>query len=226
MRASAVISFSELGLTPSDVYASMGYRGGVEPDPQTCSLVLHMLTDLEREVKPAYALRIFPGKVENHSVVIEGTVFDTPKTIGKILQGAHHFALFIVTAGQVYDEWADRVKQQGDILCEFVADAIGSATVEKMGLYAKKQLEKRLNGTNHSSSFCPGQYHFPISEQSKLFALMGEDNLGVTINDSYLMHPIKSVSGIIGIGETLDPKITACSLCPRVDCFRRNAGHA
>ncbi len=164
MRASAVISFSELGLTLSDVYASMGYRGGVEPDPQTCSLVTRMLADLEREVKPAYVLKIFPGKVEDHSVVIEGTVFDTPKNIGRIVQGAHHFALFIVTAGQAYDDWADRVKQQGDILYEFVADAIGSATAEKMGLYAKNKLDELLNGANRSSSFCPGQYHWPISE--------------------------------------------------------------
>ena len=225
MRVSDVISFSELGLTLSDVYESMGYRKGVEPDSQTTALVARMLADLEREVKPAYVLKTFPGKVEDHSVVIDGVVFDTPKTIGKILQGAHHFALFIVTAGQAYDDWAGRIKQQGDILYEFVADAIGSATAEKMGLYVKIQLDQLLKGSNRSSSFCPGQYHWPISEQSKLFTLMGDDTLGVTINESYLMHPIKSVSGIIGIGETLNPKITACSLCPRVDCFRRNAEH-
>ncbi len=225
MRASAVISFSELGLTPQHVYASMGYRGA-EPDSETCSLVARMLADLEREVKPAYALKVLPGKVEGHSVVIDDIVFDTPVFLGKILQEAHHFALFVVTAGQAYDDWAARIKKQGDILCEFVADAIGSATVESMGLYAKKRLEELLGGATHSSTFCPGQYHWHISEQRKFFTLMGEDNVGVTINDSFLMHPIKSVSGLIGIGETLDPTITACSLCPRLDCFRRNAGHA
>lgn len=224
MHASAVISFSELGLTPEDVYACMGYRGAT-PDGETCSLVGRLLADLDREVKPAYVLKVLPGRVEGRSVVIDGVVFDTPVSLGKILREARRFALFVVTAGQAYDDWVQRVKAQGDILCEFVADAVGSAVAEKMGLYVKNRLDELLEGAAHSSSFCPGQCKWHISEQQKLFGLLGEDNAGVTINDSFLMHPIKSVSGIIGIGETLDPTVTSCSLCPRLDCFRRDAGH-
>lgn len=225
MRASAVISFSELGLTPENVYASMGYRGAT-PDEETCARVDRLLADLARKVTPAYALKIFPGYVEEKSVVIDGVVFDTPAAMARILRDARQFAVFVVTAGQAYDDWAQSVKQQKDILNEFVADAIGSAVAEKMGQYAKARLEEYLQGAAHSSSFSPGQYLWHISEQRKLFSLMGPDNLGVTVNDSFLMHPIKSVSGIIGIGDTLRADITPCDLCPRVDCFRRHAGHA
>lgn len=199
----------------------MGYRGAT-PDRETCALVDRLLADLDREVKPAYALKLLPGTVEGKSVIIDGVAFDTPSSLVKIVGEARRFAVFVVTAGQAYDDWAQRIREQGDILGEFVADAMGSAVAESMGQYLNRRLDELLEGEAHSSSFCPGQCKWDISEQRKLFSLLGEDNAGVRINDSFLMHPIKSVSGIIGIGETMNPLITSCSLCPRQDCFRRH----
>lgn len=225
MDTSAVLSFRDLGVTPPDVYACMGYRGGT-PDAETCSVVERLLSELGERVTPACRMLILPGEVGESTVRINGTSFDTPGPIVRILSGAESFAVYLVTAGQAYDDWLTEVKGRGDILGEFVADAIGSATAEKMGAYVKSTLEKELNGANHSSSFNPGQCDWPLTEQRKLFAVLGDDHLGVTLGESCLMHPIKSVSGIIGIGEGVTPGVTSCDLCPRKECFRRHEGHA
>jgi hypothetical protein len=40
-----------------------------------------------------------------------------------------------------------------------------------------------------------------VAEQHKLFSLLPPGICGITLSDSALMHPIKSVSGITGIGK-------------------------
>jgi len=63
---------------------------------------------------------------------------------------------------------------------------------------------------------------FPISEQVKLFSLIDSPTkyIGVELSDSYLMRPLKSVSGIIFETEA---NYENCMLCPRLDCPNRRA---
>ncbi len=225
MNASSVISFGQLGLTPPDAYACMGYRGAV-PEADVRQVVDGLLAELDRIVQPAYVLKILPGEVGESAVTIDGIRFDIPASIARILKGADRFAVFVVTAGKVYDDWLQEVKARGDMLSEFVADAIGSAVAEKMGAYAKVRLEEELRGARHSSSFSPGQCDWDITGQRNLFALLGGEQAGVRLNDSCLMLPVKSVSGIIGIGDGVTPGVTSCDLCPKKDCFRRHEGHS
>jgi hypothetical protein len=44
---------------------------------------------------------------------------------------------------------------------------------------------------------------------------------GVTLTDSSLMLPIKSVSGVIGVGPDVKKMDYTCGLCSFADCFRR-----
>ena len=44
---------------------------------------------------------------------------------------------------------------------------------------------------------------------------------GVRLTDSSLMVPIKSVSGIIGIGEKVRKLDYTCGLCDSKKCFKR-----
>ena len=54
------------------------------------------------------------------------------------------------------------------------------------------------------------------------FALLedGPDRIGVRLLESFLMHPIKTVSGIMFPTEEA---FQSCMLCPRQDCPRRRA---
>ena len=74
-----------------------------------------------------------------------------------------------------------------------------------------------------TSHMAPGSLEdWPIGEQSPLFSLFGdvESLIGVTLKDSFLMVPIKSVSGILFPTEV---KFESCQLCPREGCPGRRA---
>jgi hypothetical protein len=60
-----------------------------------------------------------------------------------------------------------------------------------------------------------------VKDQFKLFSLLPENFCGIRLTDSALMIPIKSVSGIIGIGENVERKNYPCEICNMKDCYRK-----
>lgn len=210
-----------------DVYDAMGYRGAV-PDEPTAQLTMQLLEEVGQVITPAYTFTFVEGAPAHHTVTVGGVEFETGRSIAKALVGADRFAVFLVTAGAGFDQWSEQVRSRGDIMCEFVADAIGSALAGSVGKYVSMQVSKLLTEVNTTNHFSPGHCDWHISEQTKVFSLLGENTCGVSLSSSSLMHPIKSITGIIGIGKTVRSAVNSCSLCPLTGCFRRNtsAGHS
>jgi hypothetical protein len=61
-----------------------------------------------------------------------------------------------------------------------------------------------------------------VADQHKLFSFFPENCCGVSLTESALMHPIKSVSGIIGLGKEVRYREYTCNLCGLAECFYRN----
>jgi hypothetical protein len=77
----------------------------------------------------------------------------------------------------------------------------------------------------HLSSMSPGSGDrrvWPIEQQKELFSVFGNvrELIGVTLTDTFLMLPNKSVSGLYYPAEV---DFTACQLCRRENCPGRRA---
>jgi len=66
-------------------------------------------------------------------------------------------------------------------------------------------LEKNMrdSGKKITNRYSPGYCGWDVTEQHKLFQLMPENYCGIKLTPSALMDPVKSISGIIGIGKML-----------------------
>lgn len=71
-----------------------------------------------------------------------------------------------------------------------------------------------------SYPYSPGYCGWDISEQEKVFALLHPDPQVVRLNASCLMTPIKSVSGILGLGPEIRKQAYGCKMCGRRDCYK------
>jgi hypothetical protein len=97
--------------------------------------------------------------------------------------------------------------------------------INAVGLARKalfETVEKILGSAPKSAN--PGSIEmWPISNQPALFSLIGdvEEMIGVTVAPSFLMRPLKSVSGIMfeGSGDFTHN----CCLCERENCQGRRA---
>ncbi|MDR2804640.1 MAG: hypothetical protein LBB85_03215 [Dysgonamonadaceae bacterium] len=148
---------------------------------------------------------------------------NTGSQIRAYMKGSDYLALFACTAGAIFTDLASRYHRESNYLEAFVADAIGSLTVEKAMDKIQTQLaaEMQTEGLQISNRYSPGYCNWPVSGQRELFVRMGEIPIAVSLTESCLMLPIKSVSGIIGVGAHIRKRPYACQICKNNTCIYR-----
>lgn len=156
-------------------------------------------------------------------LTIDGVEFAVGRQVCGYLKEAEEVALFLCTAGALFSDEAHALNAQGDFMEAYMIDAIGSLAVEKamdavQELLAEEQATRGLKITNRYS---PGYCNWPLSDQKPLFAMIGENPTQIELSPSCLMHPIKSVSGMIGIGKAVRRREYGCAVCQNKSCIYR-----
>lgn len=215
------LDFGSLFLTADDLLAEMGY-GPIKPEESVAELTVAMLKEVAAWVVPQCTFGLFDGKTEAGFVYLDGgEQFCVGATISSLLNGSDRFALFAATAGAAFQAYQDRLTAEGDLLNCFIADVIGTCMVEKTGDYMERLLEKELGAERHTNRLSPGYCGWHLTGQQTLFRLMGERPCGITLSEVCLMTPVKSISGIIGIGPDVDEKKYGCQYCELETCYKR-----
>lgn len=206
------LSFEELGITAPDVYEQMGYHDA-QPDKATQQETAMILKEVSQWLRPRFS----------YFVVNKQPDFEMGNIILRQLRGSEAFALFICTSGLEFEAYQQRLKEQGDMVRVFIADALGSVIAEKCADQMEKALQESIDklGWMHTNRFSPGYCGWHVSQQQLLFPLFQGHTCGVKLTDSSLMVPIKSVSGIIGLGEKVRKLEYTCGLCDFKQCYKR-----
>jgi hypothetical protein len=159
------------------------------------------------------------------SIEVNGTRLVTGRIVRKLLGNAGEFAFFIATAGSGPENLSRSLIGEGKFLEGYLADLAGSAIVESVSgqLYREVMAYAARNGMKCTNQYNPGYCTWNVEEQQKLFSLFSGGICGVTLSRSSLMSPIKSVSGVIGIGREVEFNPDNCEICPRKECHFRNA---
>jgi hypothetical protein len=214
--------FEELAISPSDLAELMGFENEIpEPFPELISTGLEKSNGL-CDIRGGY--KIFNSidiQTKNQSIQIEDKIFNPSKVVINQLKNATEAALFICTAGAKISSYANKISTTSDPMLGYVFDTIGSVVVdkaaEKMAQQLKELVQKKQMGI--SDSFSPGYCEWSVADQQKLFSLLPDKFCGVQLSSSSLMYPIKSVSGIIGIGTGLEQKGYQCHWCNDLNCI-------
>ena len=206
------LSFEELGITAADVYEQMGYHDA-QPDKATQQETATILKEVSQWLRPQFS----------YFVVNKQPDFEMGNIILRQLRGSEAFALFVCTSGLEFETYQQRLKEQGDMVRVFIADALGSVIAEKCADQMEKALQESIDklGWKHTNRFSPGYCGWHVSQQQLLFPLFQGHTCGVKLTDSSLMVPIKSVSGIIGLGEKVRKLEYTCGLCDFKQCYKR-----
>lgn len=207
------LTFEQLGIALADVYEQMGYRDAV-PDEQTAAETERLLAEVAAFLRPRFL----------YTVVSQLPVFQWGRIIDRQLQGSEAYALFLATSGKEYEAFQQRLLKEGDMVRVFVADSLGSVIAEKTADCMEEALQQSIDklGWHRTNRFSPGYCGWHVSQQQLLFPLFGEkEPCGIRLTDSSLMVPIKSVSGIIGLGKSVRYQPYTCGLCDFKNCYKR-----
>ena len=206
------LRYEDLGISLLELYEQMGYEQAV-PDEATVKETDIIIAEAKGFLRPRFSF----------FVQRELPDFAIGKIIERQLKGAEAYAFFICTAGVEYEAFQERLKKEGDMVRVFIADALGSVIAEKAADQMELSLQENIDklGWHHTNRFSPGYCGWHVSQQQLLFPLFKGETCGVKLTESSLMLPIKSVSGIIGLGPNVRHLDYTCGLCDFKQCYKR-----
>lgn len=219
------ISLSELNIRMSDIALALGYPRGVIPEHFAGLIneildVLPMKCDLLAGYVSAPVTKF--GE-DGETVIVDDVLFKTRKIVTAQLKFSEQVVLFLCTIGKQMEEWSRELQLQEDPVMSVFVDCIASVVAEGLaGLVHDRirytYLEQRLSVTNR---FSPGYCNWNVAEQHKLFSFFANDQLGITLTESGMMTPLKSISGIIGVGNRVKYRDYLCDTCRMSNCIYR-----
>jgi len=215
-------AFSDLIIDRTEIYLNLGYKGSY-PDPETAEAIEQILSVAASVCRPEAFVRVYPMQLKGSSLNIRDVDMHTGKIIANYLLHTSEVAVFVATAGTAFDEYLHSIKSSGDIYTEFLADAVGSEIAEATVRAVSNTLERwAVEQQLHITlSYSPGYCGWHVRQQPLLFSLLPDNPCGVQLNDSCLMSPVKSVSGIIGLSRR--PDVQVPYICGLETCYKRKS---
>lgn len=218
-----IFDFSELNLSGQRIENDLGYRQGDDSQLVT-GLIEETLKEAAEFAGVKAEYRIYDEIElisEDKSLEINKVRFQIDKTIFRELKNSDSIAVFVCTAGEGTGMRSRKAMQDGDPLKGYILDVIGSEIVDSAADLMQNRLENAIkaSGKKITNRYSPGYCGWHVSEQHKLFQLMPDNFCGISLTHSALMNPVKSVSGIIGIGKDVKFNPYTCDLCGRQDCI-------
>jgi hypothetical protein len=164
---------------------------------------------------------IYPG--EGHNAA------RTP--LEAIFPDARRLALFAVTVGEAVCSEIRRLFRDGDPALGYILDTIASAGAEGLADDMARDYQETVLRSDPGASevrvlpYSPGYCGWHVSGQAKLFEYLEPERIGISLNSSYLMEPLKSVSGVLVAADReaheFDIEFDFCTDCADQECRER-----
>lgn len=218
-------AFSDMEITVSHIETLLGYDENGERDIVQ-SLIEETLDEAAAICSIRAEYRIYKNLIldnRSKSISINNIKFDIQKIVFNQLKKTESVAVFLCTAGQEIGGMSRELMMGGDPLKGYILDVIGSIVVDAAADLMQNALAKSViqSGQKITNRYSPGYCGWSVGEQHKLFQLIPENFCGIKLTESALMDPVKSASGIIGIGEHVRYFKHTCSYCDMKDCAYR-----
>jgi hypothetical protein len=219
-------SFKELKIDIDQIGRLLDYEKGGNKS-MISGMIADALTEAEAlcDLKAEFALidEVIIEK-DTLSLSVNNVGFDIGKIITGQLKRSVSIALFVCTAGEKIGATARAFIHEKDFLKGYILDIIGSQAADSTADLMQEKLKELIEarGMKITNRYSPGYCGWDVSEQHKLFSLLPDNYCGIILNESALMQPVKSVSGIIGIGEKVKFNQYTCNLCDQQNCIYRN----
>ena len=191
----------------------LGY-GKHAVDDQTLALIRDSFEDLERVAKRRIVYRIFELMVSDEEHLnIEGLEI-TSRNLAKNMKGCTQVVMLGATLGVEVDMLMKRYSLT-EMSRTVVFQACAAAMLEEYLNHWQKSLKEEMTS----------QGDFSILHQKDILGMLDcAKKIGLTMTESSMLTPTKSVTAVIGLGrEEVHCHEEGCESCSKKDCiYRRN----
>ena len=168
-------------------------------------------------VRPLFRYAVFNLETKNaYPVFVDAAINLAGQDICRHLDGAKKAVVLAVTLGAAFDAYLLR-KEKISMTEAVIADAVGSSLAESVADYCTELIAKELRKENLyiNYRYSPGYGDFPLSCQKDIInALSCDSKIGLTVSETYLLLPRKSITAVIGVfDKPQNNKEVKCTYC-------------
>lgn len=209
------------GIDRAEMLRYLRYGGGVIPE-ETEEALRQGEERLLRAARPRAVWRAFGYRPDE---ALEGTDFRLEgDDIRAFLADCDQVILLAATLGAEPDLLQKQLRLR-DMSAAVILDAAGSAAIENVCDNLCADLAAAFAPRHLTERFSPGYGDMPLSQQSGFFRLLDiSRRLGVSLTDSDLMVPQKTVTAVVGVSDRPQPRRNpGCESCAMAEscAFRR-----
>ena len=218
------IDVREVKVRKSEIARYLGYRG-VTPDEAVESRIDACLAKLVAMSRVRDCYQVF-DLTQNEDTLSFAGVLVTSKSLSRNLRACSRVILFAATIGPGVDALIRR-SELTSMTDAAIYQAAGAALIEAVCDQLNLSLKElaRSKGLFLRPRFSPGYGDVPLALQKDFFRILDPSkNCGISLSDSLLMSPSKSVTALIGVSEKDTPCILdGCESCENAAtcAFRR-----
>ena len=224
------IPVAEVVPSVRSLLSGQGIPRWVQPDERTRQLAYDALALYKEKARPQAILAEL--STDRFQDVFEGEGLNEDESpVHSILPMSDDLALFAVTMGEDVSHEISGMFERSDFALASMLDAAASEGAELTAevledIYRQHLGEQgRFNRRQGTLRFSPGYCGWHITGQKRLFAALQPGEIGIALNESCLMSPIKSISGVIISGLKaifeFEDVFSFCGGCPTHTCRER-----
>ncbi len=201
--------------------------GTAIPDKQISDIINKCEDQLLRAIHPTYTFALFDITPSQNGIEVKDTpLVLTGNSIKTHLEGCTKVVLLAATLGIEADKIIKRF-QVSDLTSALAADSLASAAIEQVCNAAEEEIREKVSPLNMTWRFSPGYGDLPLELQKVFLTVLNtQKRIGLTITDSLIMLPSKSVTALIGLSEKpIEKRRQGCAICSlRNTCQFRKRG--
>mgnify|MGYP004530879225 CR=1 FL=1 len=211
-----------------DLDEALRYAGVPAPAPEALRAdMAHWARELAQTIPPRYVYRVLALEHRPDGIYLPAIDLPLPgQTAQKMLADCDEAVLLACTLGARFDALLRR-EQARDMSQALLLDGCGGAWVEAGCNAAEEELRTRFPHRYLTDRFSPGYGDLPLSIQPALCdALNAYRRLGLSLSETFLLNPVKSVTAIVGLSHRPQPtRIRGCRYCSlQKTCTFRKGG--
>ena len=207
----------------NEVLRYLGYRGK-PADTAVQNQIAGCIAELEA-CTSAHSLSLtFPVLFEPDAVTVGGVKINS-RDLRQHIDGCTEAVIFAATLGPQADLLLRRyskIDMSRTVILQACAATMIESYCDDCGNTLAKEAEPR--GLYLRPRYSPGYGDFSITHQADLLRMLdSQKKIGLTITDSFMLAPSKSVTAVIGLtANTKSCHIAKCMDCKSINCpFRK-----
>ncbi len=221
------IGGGNMNIEKTEVLRYLGYNNQ-NIDENTNQLLHECMTEILDIMKKNYVYDIYDIFRDENRIFLKNTTLTTQsKDLCHHLQKSDKCVIMAASLGLEVDQRIAYYSKT-HMTKSIVLDACASTAIEALCDHIEEEISKKAEkeGYYMTPRYSPGYGDLPMTLQKEIAKVLKTySKIGLTVNESNLLLPRKSVTAFIGWQkEKTDDPVDKCSTCQKENCSYRNLG--